>query len=208
MQLKCRDPLHGLAQGRRAGLRPGDGTAPASSSSSGSRLARLGWAAVLLALVPAMPAAVHAADPITGAAVPECALEAMDAHDVRDLGRFRGKVLYVDFWASWCRPCVQTFPLLNDLERRYRGEGLQVVGINVDERAEDAAEFTARLRPEFALAADRRGDCPRRFDVRGMPSAYLVDRRGIVRYRHVGYRSEDAQTLRARVVELLAEPAP
>ena len=123
-----------------------------------------------------------------------------------EIRQFRGKVVYVDFWASWCTSCVMSFPFLNDLDRDFRDRGLQVVGINLDEKPADAKATSAKHPARFAIAADRNGVCPKSFDVRAMPVAYVIDRRGIVRHQHVGFRPGQAEEMRTLVSTLLAEP--
>jgi peroxiredoxin len=150
----------------------------------------------------------RAAHPVLGGAAPDCVLTALGEGPGYEIRQFRGKVLYVDFWASWCTTCVKSFPFLNDLEREFRDRGLQVLGINVDQKADDAKAFLARHPARFMLAADRSGACPRSFDVHAMPATYLIDRHGVVRYSHYGFRAEQAEQIRSQVNTLLAEPAP
>lgn len=147
---------------------------------------------------------VQAADPPS---VPDCALVSLtDASRPVPLSDLRGRVVLVDFWASWCAPCAKSFPFLNALDRAYRDRGLRVVGINVDERPEDARRFLARFPASFTVAVDRTGRCPERFDVRVMPSSFLVDRDGRIRHVHEGFRSEETGGMRQRIEALLDEP--
>jgi thiol-disulfide isomerase/thioredoxin len=143
----------------------------------------------------------------TGHAAPNCSLTPVgDEQRYDDVHQFRGKVLYVDFWASWCSPCAQSFAFLNDLDRDLRGRGLQVLAINLDERPDDAKGFLAKHPATFPVAFDAAGGrCPQDFGVQGMPSSYLVDRKGIVRYVHLGFRRGEAEKLRGLVEQLLAE---
>ncbi len=146
----------------------------------------------------------QAADPPT---VPDCALVSLtDASRPVPLSDLRGRVVLVDFWASWCAPCAKSFPYLNGLDRAYRDRGLSIVGINVDERPEDARRFLARFPASFTIAADRTGRCPERFDVQAMPSSYLVDRDGRIRHVQLGFRSEETGVMRQRIEALLDEP--
>jgi thiol-disulfide isomerase/thioredoxin len=139
--------------------------------------------------------------------IPECELLPMGSAPAGELLRARGQVLWVEFWASWCGSCAESFPFLDRLERELGGQGLRVLGINVDEEPDDARAFLARHAVGFAQAADPSGHCPRRFGVEAMPAGYLVDREGVVRYVHRGFRSRDAAPLRERVEALLAEKA-
>ncbi len=96
---------------------------------------------------------------------------------------------------------------MNDLDREFRDRGLQILAINLDEKLEDARAFLAKHPVSFALAADPSGRCPRDFGVQGMPSSYLVDRQGIIRHVHLGFRPGEAKKLWALVEQLLAEGA-
>ncbi len=160
---------------------------------------------VIVALALALCSPVQAAR--SGTAAPACTLQTLGEGSQIHVEQFKGKVVYVDFWASWCAPCVRSFPFMNELDREFRDRGLQVLAINLDEKLEDAQKFLAKHPARFILAADRSGQCPRDFGVRGMPSSYLVDRRGIIRHVHLGFRPGDARKLRALVEQLLAEGA-
>ena len=140
-----------------------------------------------------------------GQEAPKCSLVPAGNEQSFDLHRFRGKVVYVDFWASWCSPCAQSFTFLNDLEGQFRGKDLQILGINLDERPEDAKNFLAKHPANFTVAYDAGGRCPQDFGVQGMPSSYLVDRKGVIRHVHLGFRRGEAEKLRGLVEQLLAE---
>jgi thiol-disulfide isomerase/thioredoxin len=122
-------------------------------------------------------------------------------------GQLRGKVVYVDFWASWCVPCRASFPWLEDLHRKYGEQGLVVLGINKDQEPGDAGKFLARYPASFPLLRDPGDALAKGFAVRGMPSAYLIDRRGNIRHTHVGFRQETSAELERLLVELLKEDA-
>ncbi len=140
-----------------------------------------------------------------GQAVPNCALTAVGNEQRYDMQQFRGKVVYVDFWASWCSACAQSFPFLNTLHRELQDQGLHVLGINLDEKPDDAKSFLVKHPASFAVALDAGGRCPRDFGVQAMPSSYLVDRKGIIRHVHLGFRRGEAEKLRGLVEQLLAE---
>lgn len=157
----------------------------------------------------ALTAVILTAQPANSAAkdnaMPNCALTSLEGKQTEDLHQHHGKVLYVDFWASWCGPCAQSFPFLNDLNREFSAKGLHVIGVNVDESAEDAQSFLAKHPASFNIAADASGQCPKNFGVKAMPSTYLIDRNGVVRYTHLGFRTGETKKLREMVEKLLAE---
>lgn len=136
---------------------------------------------------------------------PNCALTSLAGAQPRTLGEFRGQVIWVDFWASWCDSCKTAFPFLDDLEHDLGDRGFRVVGINVDEFPADATAFLRENPVAFEQLADTNGTCAREFRVLGMPSSYLVDRDGVIRREHRGFRPRDAAALRAAVESLLAE---
>lgn len=123
---------------------------------------------------------------------------------VRDLSDLEGTVVYVDFWASWCEPCRQSFPWLNAMQSKYSTQGLQIVAINVDSKRTDADEFLAKLPARFALAFDATGESAKRFGVNGMPTSVLIGPDGKVLHVHHGFREEDRQLLEDKLVAALA----
>jgi thiol-disulfide isomerase/thioredoxin len=145
----------------------------------------------------------HAVD--SGASLPECALEAMDNKQNLTLSQYKGKVLYVDFWASWCGPCAKSFPFLNEMHEQLKDQGLQIVGVNLDENLDDAKAFLAKYPASFTVAADVSKQCAKDFAVKAMPSSYLIDRKGIVHHVHLGFKPGEAQEIRLLVEKLLSE---
>lgn len=137
--------------------------------------------------------------------MPSCALSSINSAQKYDFQQFKGKVLYVDFWASWCPPCAKSFTFLNELHRELKEQGLEIVVVNLDEQLEDAKAFLAKHPNNLTAAVDMTKQCAQNFNVEGMPSTYIIDRKGIVRKIHLGFRSEDAEELRNLVKQLLAE---
>jgi thiol-disulfide isomerase/thioredoxin len=121
------------------------------------------------------------------------------------LAPLRGRVVYVDFWASWCAPCRRSFPWMNALQARYGKDGLSIVGINVDKRREDAEHFLRDTPASFTIAYDAKGATPAAYDVKGMPSAYLIDRKGNVVAVEEGFHDERRDDVEARIRALLAQ---
>jgi cytochrome c biogenesis protein CcmG/thiol:disulfide interchange protein DsbE len=122
-----------------------------------------------------------------------------------DLNTFQGRVVYLDFWASWCGPCRQSFPWMEVLKDTYGPQGLEIVAVNLDRDRADADKFLQQFHPTFDLRFDPEGDLAERFKVQGMPSSMLIDRHGVTRFTHVGFRPVDVRLYEAQVRELLAE---
>ncbi len=135
--------------------------------------------------------------------LPVCELTTLDGEPVESLQAFKGEVLYVDFWASWCPPCAQSFPFMNQLQQDYGEQGLRIIGVNLDEKIDDADKFLTKHAAEFSIAADPTKQCAKGFDVIAMPSSYLIDREGVVRYVHRGFRLGETEELRLIVEQLL-----
>jgi cytochrome c biogenesis protein CcmG, thiol:disulfide interchange protein DsbE len=129
------------------------------------------------------PLAARALD--RGTAAPDFALSGPSG-PVR-LADFKGKTLYLDFWASWCVPCKQSFPWMNGMQAKYKDRGLRILGINVDKHAADAAHFLERVPAAFALAMDPAGDVPRSYGVKAMPTSVLIGPAGEVLEFHAGF---------------------
>ena len=139
----------------------------------------------------------------TGEPAPPLVLASASGETI-DLARLRGLVVYLDFWASWCAPCRRSFPWMNGLLERHGGEGLVIVGVNVDKRRADADRFLRDVPASFSVVFDAQGVTPTAFDVKGMPSSYLIDRNGIVVAVEEGFHDEHVAALEARIRALLA----
>jgi cytochrome c biogenesis protein CcmG, thiol:disulfide interchange protein DsbE len=139
-----------------------------------------------------------------GQAAPDLALTGAS---VPRLSALKGKLVYLDFWASWCGPCQKSFPWMNAMQAKYAAQGLQVLAINLDAKRADADEFLARNPAQFALAFDAQGDSAKRLGVKGMPTSVLLDADGKVLFVHQGFHDEDRAALEARLVQALPRSA-
>ncbi|MBH9552687.1 TlpA family protein disulfide reductase [Inhella sp. 4Y17] len=119
------------------------------------------------------------------------------------LSDLRGRVVYLDFWASWCGPCRLSFPWMARLQANHQARGLQVLALNLDERRADADAFLARTPAAFGVAFDASGEGAKRFGVKGMPSSALIDANGRLLWQHRGFRLDEAPELERRIVEAL-----
>jgi cytochrome c biogenesis protein CcmG, thiol:disulfide interchange protein DsbE len=119
-----------------------------------------------------------------------------------DLGSLKGQVVYVDFWASWCAPCRESFPWMNRLQQELGPRGLVIIGVNVDRDRAEAERFLHAHPARFRIVFDPDGVLPEKFGVHGMPTSFLIDRDGRTRSRHDGFRLADREAL-AKLVRAL-----
>lgn len=115
----------------------------------------------------------------------------------------KGKVVLVEFWASWCAPCRQAFPCLNRLQKKYGSKGLVVIGVGVDDKAGDFKAFAAKMKSGFPLVHDSKHQAAAVFGPPTMPTSYIVDRKGIVRYVHPGFRGAKTEAKYIAQIEAL-----
>ena len=119
------------------------------------------------------------------------------------LSKLKGKLVYVDFWASWCGPCRQSFPWMNEMQGKYGSKGLQIVGISLDAKRADADQFLAQVPAKFTVGFDAKGDSAKQFGVKGMPTSVLIGPDGKVLAVHQGFKDEDRKELEAKFVNAL-----
>lgn len=132
----------------------------------------------------ALPAASVSAEPLPGD------IQLATAGGAVSLQSLRGKVVYLDFWASWCTPCQKSFPWMNDMHRKYSDKGLVIVGVNVDEKPADASRFLAKVPADFMIAYDSGGSLASSFMPKAMPSAYIIAADGSIAKRHIGFKEK------------------
>lgn len=137
-----------------------------------------------------------------GTSPPEIGLTAFDGSRV-SLPALRGKVVVVDFWASWCAPCKQEMPVLESLYKRFKAQGLVIVGVSVDNDRANAQRFIREVGVSFPIVHDADHSVAGRFKPPKMPTSYVIDKTGKIRFIHGGYRSEDAQKLEQEITSLL-----
>lgn len=140
----------------------------------------------------------------TGVSVPDCQLKHLTEDKAVQLSA-PGKVLYVDFWASWCGPCVQSMPFMNEIHEQFHAQGLNVIAINVDENREDAEGFLKTHPAKITIAQSTDGQCPAQFGVQAMPSSYLIDKHGKVRHIQLGFRGSESDAVKEKIQSLLQE---
>lgn len=117
-----------------------------------------------------------------------------------------GKVVLVDFWATWCAPCKASFPAYSDMQRELGGRGLTIIAVSVDKKAGDYADFVKKFAPGFATVRDAKQKLVAEVKVPGMPTCYLIDRKGVLREIHGGFHGDaTAKELREKAIKLLEE---
>ena len=121
------------------------------------------------------------------------------------LKNLEGKTLFIDFWASWCAPCITSLPLYNEIYHKYQDQGLEVIAVNVDNPIEDGLDFLLDTPLDFLIPQDPEGDVSEMFGVIGMPSSYLVSPDGNVRLVHMGFRNGDIDSIEEEIQKVLAE---
>ncbi len=144
------------------------------------------------------PDASHA---LVGAPAPAFELRDVVGGGAQSPSAYAGKVVIIDFWATWCEPCKESFPAYQKLVDRLSGE-LVVVGVSQDDDAKGIAAFRSETGAKFPLVWDDGKSVAKSYDPPSMPTAYVVDKSGIVRFVHVGYRVGDEATLEEEVRSL------
>jgi thiol-disulfide isomerase/thioredoxin len=128
---------------------------------------------------------------------------AADSGETLGLERLRGKVVVVDFWASWCGPCRHSFPWLNAMQAKYTDRGLVIIGVNVDRDRAEAERFLHEVPAQFRIVYDPAGELASRYDVPGMPSSYVIGRNGEIVARHIGFRTALREEREAELLKVL-----
>jgi thiol-disulfide isomerase/thioredoxin len=132
-------------------------------------------------------------------------LTALEGSPVSSMQQLEGKVVLVDFWASWCAPCRKSFPWLNSMQQHYGPQGLLVLAINEDTERSDAERFLQRVPADFAVLYDHAGALAEQYQLMGMPGSFLIDKKGQIRYRHLGFKQADIAGYETQIRQLLAE---
>jgi cytochrome c biogenesis protein CcmG, thiol:disulfide interchange protein DsbE len=132
-------------------------------------------------------------------------LSELDGSPVSSMQQLNGKVILVDFWASWCVPCRKSFPWLNAMQQQHAADGLLVLAVNEDNERSDARRFLQQVPAQFAVLYDEAGALAQQYQLMGMPSSFLIDKKGQIRYRHVGFKQADIAGYETQIRQLLAE---
>lgn len=119
------------------------------------------------------------------------------------LSNYRGQVVYLDFWASWCQPCRKSFTWMNKMQKLYGKEGFKVIAVNLDESRTKADKFLQQIPANFDVAFDPRGNTAESYQVKAMPSSYLIDKNGKVVHANLGFRGNDEDKLEEKIRSLI-----
>jgi peroxiredoxin len=160
---------------------------------------------ILLGLACSVIAATSlAASGLTGQPAPDFALKSSNGENLR-LSEYRGDVVMVNFWATWCGPCRQEMPLLDEMFSKYERVGFSLLGVNIDENSSKAMNMVSELGVSFPVLFDTRKEVSKLYEVDAMPVTVLIDREGTVRYVHHGYKPGYEQMYLDQIKSLLRE---
>lgn len=120
-----------------------------------------------------------------------------------NLEKLKGKVVYLDFWASWCDPCRKSFPWMNDMHDRYNGKDFTIIAVNLDSSKAEADKFLKKVPADFNIAYDPEGLVAEKYNLKAMPTSYLIDKTGKLVFAHKGYREGDADKIEQKIRQLL-----
>lgn len=145
---------------------------------------------------------VSAAEP--GAQAPDLALPQLQGNGTVALNDHRDKIIYLDFWASWCPPCLVSMPVMNEMRNRLQAQGVpfEVIAVNVDTDPADGVDFLLDKPVDFIVLSDPDGDTPAAYAVRGMPTSYLISTDGIIALKHEGFKRSDAEMIESEILRL------
>jgi thiol-disulfide isomerase/thioredoxin len=142
-----------------------------------------------------------------GQQAPDLTVEKMSGKSV-SVASYRGQVLLLDVWASWCGPCKQELPMLDDIAARLRSRGVEILAVSVDQERANVVKFLgARDRWALTIAHDPAGEVAERLQPEKMPTSYIIDRQGIIRYVNYGFVPSDARKIESRLSDLAAASA-
>lgn len=159
---------------------------------------------VIALLFSILAASSLASSGMEGRLAPDFALRSSTGENLR-LSEYRGDVVMINFWATWCGPCRQEMPLLDELYTRYQRVGFNLLGINIDDDSRRAMQMIDELGVSFPVLFDARKEVSELYEVEAMPVTVLVDREGTVRYVHHGYKPGYEEKYLDQVRSLLRE---
>lgn len=120
-----------------------------------------------------------------------------------DLKKHQGKVVYLDFWASWCKPCQESFPWMNSLLKKYPSDKFTIITVNLDAETDAMHSFLSKVKADFDVYHDPSGQIAEQFEIEGMPTSYLIDASGKVVKKHIGFYTKKVDKYEREIEELL-----
>jgi thiol-disulfide isomerase/thioredoxin len=129
--------------------------------------------------------------------------KSMPVIDIEALRSTKGQYIYLDYWASWCGPCRQSFPWMNALQAKYAAKGLKVIAVNVDAKRADADMFLTHTPAQFTVAYDPQGESAKKLVIKTMPTSMLISPEGKVLLVHSGFRTEEGASLEEKILAAL-----
>lgn len=123
----------------------------------------------------------------------------------KNLSALKGQVVYLDFWASWCKPCRKSFPWMNQMQQKYADQGLQIIAINLDTEKALAKAFLDKVPAQIPVIYDPQGKIASDYQLLGMPSSYVIDKKGNIRFSHKGFFTRSEPSYEQELVLLLNE---
>lgn len=139
-----------------------------------------------------------------GKAAPDLSIQTINGKGKVSIESLKGKVAIVDFWATWCGPCKQSFPKYEELAKKHAGQ-LEIVGVSVDDEQNGVAQFAKETGATFAIGWDEGHAIANRWDVKSMPTAYILDATGTIRYVHAGFHDDEPEQIAKELTALLDE---
>ena len=120
-----------------------------------------------------------------------------------DLEKYRGQFVYLDFWASWCVPCAKSFPWMTQLDMQYSDDKLAIVAVGIDKTPKNFDKFLEKFDATFTVVRDTKATLAQQFDLQGMPNSFLINPKGEIVFRHIGFRKKDIAKLERELQSLI-----
>ncbi|QUM81545.1 TlpA family protein disulfide reductase [Moritella sp. 5] len=120
-----------------------------------------------------------------------------------NLEDYRGKVVLVDFWASWCTPCIRSFPWMEEMVEKYGEKGFVVIAINMDQESILATKFLQRYPNKLTIAFDPQGVVAEQYEIMGLPNSFILNKKGEIVYKHIGFRLAELDKYETEILSLL-----
>lgn len=140
--------------------------------------------------------------PLVGNPAPGFEVDSMNGQGKVSIDKWKGKVVYVDFWATWCEPCKKSFPKIQELYTKYKGQ-VEVVGISEDDENTGIKEFGEQFGAKFPLGWDKGKEIAAKWQPKSMPASFVVDKQGVVRFVHLGYHDGEEAEIEKEIKSLL-----